>query len=309
MVFSTAFAGFLLLVDPLGGAPIFQSLTKECTVPAQVALAVRATMIASSILLVFIFLGRSVFDYFGILPDVFKVAGGLLLFSSSAQLIGNHSHTANKIIRTESMMIRTEDGMRSPQPIPASPMPNSLPHHQATEADKHLAGAPVERSACGKHCRWFFSLPAVLRSPQVQLEVREKTPTIIFPMVMPLMAGPGSIAFAVLITELAREGAKDTPGGEWLALLEVILALGAVMVACLLTFTTSRLFISRLGETFSRVATSVVGILVASMGVQYIYDGLLSLIIGALNDPRLQAALAAVQLHLAAADANVTLAT
>ena len=328
MVFSTAFAGFLLLVDPLGGAPIFLSLTAECTAAAQVALALRATLIASSILLVFILLGHSVFDYFGIMPAVFKVAGGALLFSSSAHLIGNNSATARKTIGVE-------DELQEPHPIPATPV-DDLPVHETPQPTKQRCPAttPVRPTLCRQLYHWVSSLPVALRSPQVQLEVREKTPCIIFPMVIPLMAGPGAIAFAVLITELAREEATT----EWLAVLEVILALAAVMVVCLLAFTTSRAFVSRLGETFSRVSTvflrrhpsihhgssrardsigadcrslcrdacvqSVVGILVASIGVQYVYDGLLSLLIDSLHDVRLQAALAAVWTHTEAANST-----
>jgi len=53
-------------------------------------------------------------------------------------------------------------------------------------------------------------------------------------------------------------------------------------------------------------AQSVVGILVATIGVQYIYDGLLSLSIDALNDVRLQAALVAVWQQPEAFQANGT---
>jgi len=249
MVFNAAFAGFLLLVDPLGGAPIFLSLTKECSAAAQVALAMRATLIASSILLVFILLGKSVFDYFGIMPAVFKVAGGTMLFSFSTKLIGNNSDTANKIIRT---------GDEEQEQIPAAQI-DEIPVHDESMAKGPDQTLPEEGTSCKKLCHWIYSLPAALRSSQVQMEVREKTACIIFPMAMPLMAGPGAIAFAVLITELAREEAKSMPGVGVLPLLEVVLALVAVMVLCLLAFASSRLFVSRLGETFSRVATVDIG--------------------------------------------------
>lgn len=249
MVFSAAFAGFLLLVDPLGGATIFLSLTQGCSAAAQVALALRVTLIASSILLVFIFLGHSVFDYFGIMPAVFKVAGGALLFSSSTQLLSNSSGTANKAIRTD-------DEVQKPHPIPPTPIDGpTVQEPPEVVKNRCPATAPVQQSSCGKLCRWMATLPAALRTTQVQLEVREKTACIIFPMVIPLMAGPGAIAYAVLITELAREEARDMPGAEWFAVIEVILALAAVMVVCLLAFATSRLFVSKLGKTFSRVAT------------------------------------------------------
>ena len=56
----------------------------------------------------------------------------------------------------------------------------------------------------------------------------------------------------------------------------------------------------------------MVGILVAAIGVQYIYDGALSLLIESINDVRLQSglgtALAAVRIHMEAAEVNVTFA-
>ena len=66
------------------------------------------------------------------------------------------------------------------------------------------------------------------------------------------------------------------------------------------------LFVSRLGETFARVSQSVVGILVAAIGVQYMYDGLLSLFIESLADVRLQAALAALQQPHPANDSSLS---
>lgn len=45
----------------------------------------------------------------------------------------------------------------------------------------------------------------------------------------------------------------------------------SVMFITFIVFASSRFFVSKLGENFARVAQSVVGILVAAIGVQYIY--------------------------------------
>jgi small neutral amino acid transporter SnatA (MarC family) len=301
MVFSAAFAGFFLLVDPLGGAPIFQSLTKECSAAAQIVLACKATLIATLLLLVFIFAGSSVFDYFGILPAVFKVAGGTLLFTFSAQLIGSNSDKADKMMHEDD-----EPQQHQQQPVLTAVAKHdedtlAIPETSATEGPP-VAPSPEDHS-CGKLCRWMIALPRAVRSQSVQLEVREHTACIIFPMAMPLMAGPGAIAFAVLITEIGRE---EADGAEWLATAEVVLALVAVMLISFVGFATGRLFVSRLGETFARVSQSVVGILVAAIGVQYMYDGLLSLFIESLADVRLQAALAALQQPHPANDSSLS---
>ena len=384
MVFGSAFAGFFVLIDPLGGVPIFASITKECSFEAQIILAFKAVLVSTLMLTTFILMGASTFEYFGILPAVFKLAGGLLLFSFSGSLLASNSEKANKDIEeqeepvvavaelrpspsTDSLLKKMgslASCLSNPQNSPAlaphraaaaaaPPSPVLTPHQALAAAALRLqqqqvqldgspaSGAPLDltdlnlglshgtdetgafnavqppatsattssepvsrtpssppltRSA--KLLVWAAAFPTAIRSKDVRDQVEDHMGAIIFPMATPLMAGPGAIAFSVLITEIAHE---DASGHSWVATLEVLSAMLSVMLICFIVFSSSRFFVSKLGENFARVAQSVVGILVAAIGVQYIYDGFLTLVILSLEDERLVAALAALNAPATAA--------
>lgn len=87
----------------------------------------------------------------------------------------------------------------------------------------------------------------------------------VFPMAMPLIAGPGSIATIILL-------AGQRPGIEGFAMVvTVMLAVLAVMVTM---FMASGLFERLLGKTGINVITRLLGMLLAALSVQFILDGL-----------------------------------
>ena len=58
----TSFTTFFATIGPVEAAVLFATLTPKMTVRARAAIAVRATVIASLILLIFTFLGQPVLD-------------------------------------------------------------------------------------------------------------------------------------------------------------------------------------------------------------------------------------------------------
>ena len=340
MVYGSAFAGFFVMIDPLGASPIFVSITKDCSFEAQIILAFKAVLVATMLLTCFIMLGASAFEYLGILPAVFKLAGGLLLFSFSGSLLASNSEKANKDIEeqeepvvavaelrpspsTEGLLKTLGSCFSNPHnspalaPHPRAPTPPSpvlTPHQAIAAAAQRLQQAqvqgqlgqldsspgagiraapldltdlslglshgtnetgdfnavqplgpsprpppppatatttsskPISRTSSplsryAKVCIWITAFPTVVRSKGVREEVQEHMGSIskntsnsdhnlisrhisdrdfvcsVFPMATPLMAGPGAIAFAVLITEIAQEEAS---GSTWVATLEVL---------------------------------------------------------------------------------------
>lgn len=87
----------------------------------------------------------------------------------------------------------------------------------------------------------------------------------VFPLAIPLIAGPGAIASVILLT-----GQK--PGVEGLALVMAItgLVLGVVFVL----FLASSLLERALGKTGITVVTRLLGMLLAALSVQFVLDGL-----------------------------------
>ncbi len=87
----------------------------------------------------------------------------------------------------------------------------------------------------------------------------------VFPLAIPLISGPGSIASVILLT-----GQK--PGVEGLALVLAITAL--VLGVCLGLFLASSVLERALGKTGITVVTRLLGMLLAALSVQFVLDGL-----------------------------------
>ena len=87
----------------------------------------------------------------------------------------------------------------------------------------------------------------------------------VFPLAMPLVAGPGSISAVILLTTGAGSDVEF-----WL----VIAALLSMMVMTWLTLLLAIPLQKLLGLTGLSVVSRVVGILLAALAVQFIFDGL-----------------------------------
>ncbi len=75
----TSTISIFVVMDALGNIPIFSVLNKGFSKKQKVENINRAVLIASIVLVVFLFLGNMLLDFFGIRLSSFKIAGGLLL--------------------------------------------------------------------------------------------------------------------------------------------------------------------------------------------------------------------------------------
>ncbi|MCE8519640.1 MarC family protein [Ruegeria pomeroyi] len=96
-------------------------------------------------------------------------------------------------------------------------------------------------------------------------EAEEHTDPSVFPLGIPLIAGPGSIATMILL-------AGQHPGAEGLA--TVIGVMLAVLAVVLFLYLISGLLGRLLGKTGLNVVTRLLGMLLAALAVQFILDGL-----------------------------------
>ena len=87
----------------------------------------------------------------------------------------------------------------------------------------------------------------------------------VFPLAIPLIAGPGSIASVILLTGQA-------PGAEGLALVLAITAL--VLCVCLGLFLAAGMLERALGKTGITVVTRLLGMQLAALSEQFVLDGL-----------------------------------
>jgi multiple antibiotic resistance protein len=83
---SAAAATFLALfpiVNPLGGIPVFFTLTADFTPEERRRTALKTALYVIAILVTFMFFGRFVLNFFGISLPVLKIAGGLIVANTA----------------------------------------------------------------------------------------------------------------------------------------------------------------------------------------------------------------------------------
>lgn len=96
-------------------------------------------------------------------------------------------------------------------------------------------------------------------------EARQSPDISVFPLAMPLMAGPGAISAVILLTTGAKSDLEF-----WLVLAAIVVILALCWLTLLIAIPIQRL----LGLTGLAVVSRVVGILLAALAVQFVFDGI-----------------------------------
>jgi len=76
----TVFTGFFAIMNPIANTPIFLGLVGDMNEEEKKKIAKKASITAFIIVLAFIFLGKFIFEMFGITIPAFKITGGILIF-------------------------------------------------------------------------------------------------------------------------------------------------------------------------------------------------------------------------------------
>jgi len=82
-----AFTTLFIIMDPPGLAPVFIALTQGMTPSQRRAIAIRACIVAASLLMLFLFVGEALLGFIGISMDAFRIAGGVLLFLTALDML------------------------------------------------------------------------------------------------------------------------------------------------------------------------------------------------------------------------------
>ena len=120
---------------------------------------------------------------------------------------------------------------------------------------------------------FFIALDMVFEKRTERREKRAEellgTPEVedvsVFPMAMPMIAGPGSIATIMLLMARA-EGTEQT--------LVILSAMLAVVVLTFLALAAAAPLMKLLGKHVEAVITRLLGVLLAALAAQYVVDGL-----------------------------------
>ena len=189
-----------VIIDPVGVAAMFAGLTGRLDPPERRRIAIRAVVIAGTVLLVFAVGGDYLLKALGIGLPAFRLAGGALLFLIAIDML--------------------------------------------------LAGHAGFRS---------------LTRPE-DAEARVSDDLSVFPLAIPLIAGPGAMTSMVLLMGRA--------GGEPAQMLAVLLVLAGVLGLSFTLLLAAARIVKILGVTGINVVARVLGIVLAGLAAQLILDGL-----------------------------------
>nr|WP_277925794.1 MarC family protein [Sphingomonas sp. JXJ CY 53] len=97
------------------------------------------------------------------------------------------------------------------------------------------------------------------------IETHEVEDVSTFPMAMPMIAGPGSIASVMLLMSQV---------GDWSARAVVLGALASILLLTLIALLAAGPLMKLLGARIEAVITRLLGVLLAALAAQFVIDGL-----------------------------------
>ena len=196
---------FFVVIDPIGVAPIFASLTEGSDADHKRLMAIKSVAIATAVLFGFAFAGEWLLGALHVSLDAFRAAGGVLLFMLALDMIFE-TRSKRREERAETL----------------------------NESDADIPGTNEDIS--------------------------------VFPMAIPMLAGPGAIASIMLFM---NEAAGDRMGQ-----LLVFAGMGANLVLCLVLFLAVGWIMRVIGDTLAAMITRILGVILAALAAQFIFDGI-----------------------------------
>ena len=86
-VFGETFVTLVVIMDPVGVAPIFITMTQQMTTGDRQRAAIRAVAAAAGLVIGFALVGKALFDYLDVTIESLSIAGGLLLMLVALEML------------------------------------------------------------------------------------------------------------------------------------------------------------------------------------------------------------------------------
>ncbi|MBB6098813.1 multiple antibiotic resistance protein [Deinobacterium chartae] len=209
-IITQTFLTMFVVMDPIGLAPIFIGLAGSRPAFERRAIALKATLVAGGIILMFALFGRALLEHLGISLEAFRVAGGVLLFLIALDMV-------------------------------------------------------------------FARQSGAKETPAEEQEAQDRQDISVFPIAIPLIAGPGTLASVMILASEARGRALD--------LAAVLLVTFGVLVLCYVALRAAGQIARVIGLTGVNVVTRVLGVLLGALAIQYIADGVIGFVHTAALNP------------------------
>ena len=121
------FVVFFVVIEPISLVPMFGALTRGGSVRYRRKMAIKATGLAASILVVFALIGGFLMEALGISVDAFKIGGGILLFMIAVDMVfARHSGLRTTTVREQEEAQYREDISVFPMAFPLIAGPGAL---------------------------------------------------------------------------------------------------------------------------------------------------------------------------------------
>jgi len=124
--FVLSFSSIFTLVNPIGLSPVFLSMVDHCDEKERQRIALKGVFTALVVLILFTFLGRLVFSFFGITVSGFKIAGGILFFRTGLQMLESRISRTRSTPKEETEAGTKEDMAYTPIGIPLIAGPGAI---------------------------------------------------------------------------------------------------------------------------------------------------------------------------------------
>ncbi|HVA26982.1 MAG TPA: MarC family protein [Candidatus Baltobacteraceae bacterium] len=112
----------------------------------------------------------------------------------------------------------------------------------------------------------LFARPVSARATAEERETNAGENPAIFPLAIPMIAGPGTLATVMLLVNLSH--------GDWSRYLIVFFAYAVALAITWLFMRGAARYMHRIGTTGIHVVTRLLGIILAALAVQFVINGL-----------------------------------
>jgi len=196
---ATAFATAFTIIDPVGMIPLTITVTATATPRERGAIVDRAILVAAGVIFAMAVIGRTILDSLGITLPAFTIAGGILLFLISIDML-------------------------------------------------------------------FARKTGAKQTDEEEREGAESGNPAVFPLAIPMIAGPGTIATVLVLVSIAR--------GNRIEEALVFAAYASAMVVTWICMRASAQVLRLIGNTGIHVVTRLFGILLSALAIQFVLNGL-----------------------------------
>lgn len=124
--FVKSFIALFTIIDPIGGAPFFLSITSGYNERDKRKIALRASLTIIIILSLFLFFGSYLLYFFNISLPSFKIAGGILLFLTALEMLLGKGRSVKTTPEEASRVQEREDVSVVPLGIPYLAGPGAI---------------------------------------------------------------------------------------------------------------------------------------------------------------------------------------